>query len=95
VKKEQIEPFIESLEKAMNNIAVEPISIKKEKNIGSSMEWEFEKPPEMVFRSQRDVKEKQTVVPDHLEALRMRYVNGEISEIEYKRMKSFLESDKN
>jgi hypothetical protein len=95
VKKEQIGPFIESLEKAMNKIAVEPISIKKEKNIGSSMEWEFEKPPEMVFRSQWDVKEKQTVVPDHLEALRMRYVNGEISEIEYKRMKSFLESDKN
>ena len=31
IKKEQLEPFIESLEKAINNVAVEPISIRREK----------------------------------------------------------------
>ena len=58
------------------------------------MRWEFEKPPETIFRSKKSFEENIRVVPDHLEELRMRYVKGEISEIEYNRMKSFLESDK-
>ena len=53
-----------------------------------------EKPPEMIFRSRKSFEENVRVVPDHLEELRMRYVKDEISEIEYNRMKSFLESDK-
>ncbi len=73
---------------------MEPISIMQEKNIGSNMRWMFEKPPEMIFRSRKSFEENVRVVPDHLEELRMRYVKGEISEIEYNRMKSFLESDK-
>ena len=94
IKKEQLEPFIKSLEKAINNVAVEPISIMQEKNIGSYMRSMFEKPPEMIFRSRKSFEKNIRVVPDHLEELRMRYVKGEISEIEYYRMKSFLESDK-
>jgi hypothetical protein len=94
VKKAQIEPFIESLEKALNDIAVEPISIKRVKHLGSNMEWEFEKPAELLFRSHRDVQEaSQKNRSDPLEELRMRYVRGEITESEYKRMKHFLESD--
>lgn len=92
VKKEQIEPFIESLEEALNNIAVEPISIKRVKNVGSNMVWEFEKPPELIFRSQKEVKEFDGS-PDPLNELKMRYVRGEISEAEYRRMKHFLESE--
>jgi hypothetical protein len=92
VSKEQIEPFIESLEKAMNNVAVEPISIKRKKHLGSNMIWEFEKPPELIFRSYRESLSKSSLDP--LNELKMRYVRGEISESEYKRMKNFLESDK-
>lgn len=92
VKKEQIEPFIESLEEALNNIAVEPISIKRNKHLGTNMEWEFEKPPELIFRSQKNEnKLKGSLDPIH--ELKMRYVRGEISEIEYRRMKQFLESE--
>jgi hypothetical protein len=94
VSKEQIEPFIESLEKALNNIAVEPISIKRIKRLGSNMEWFFEKPAELLFRSQSEVlASSQKQVPDHLEELKMRYVRGEITETEYQRMKKFLESE--
>jgi hypothetical protein len=92
VKKDQIEPFIEALEEAMNSIAVEPISIKRIKNIGSNMEWEFEKPPELIFRSQKEVKEFDKS-SDPFNELKMRYVRGEISETEYRRMKQFLESE--
>jgi hypothetical protein len=93
VKKEQIEPFIESLEEAMNRIAVEPISIRRNKHLGSNMNWEFEKPPELIFKSQRENFEFQAVSQDPLNELKMRYVNGEITESEYNRMKRFLESD--
>jgi len=96
VKKEQIEPFIESLEEAMNNVAVEPISIRRIKNLGSNMIWEFEKPPELIFRSQRNDFETHHVSnPNPLDELKMRYVKGEISEVEYNRMKRFLELDNN
>ena len=94
VRKEQIEPFIESLEKALNNIAVEPISIKRDKHLGSNMMWEFEKPAELVFRSHKEVLEtNQGSISNPLDELRMRYARGEISETEYNRMKHFLESD--
>jgi hypothetical protein len=94
VKKEQIQPFIDSLEKALNNVAVEPISIKRFKHLGSRMEWEFEKPAELLFRSQHDVpKTSQNATITPLEELKMRYVRGEISELEYKRMKNFLQSE--
>ena len=93
VRKEQIEPFIESLEKALNNIAVEPISIKRIKHLGSNMLWEFEKPAELLFRSQKDVMETRDGVTNPLDELGMRYVRGEISETEYRRMKHFLESE--
>ncbi len=51
VPKDQIEKFIDSLKQALNMIAVEPISIKRSKEIGGRMNWEFKKPSEMVFRS--------------------------------------------
>jgi len=92
VKKEQIESFVESLEKAINSIAVEPISIKRRKQLGSNMVWEFEKPAELIFRSQAAL-EKQADVHRPLDMLKMRYVKGEITETEYKRMKNFLENE--
>jgi hypothetical protein len=83
VKKEQIEPFIESLEKAMNNIAIEPISIKRIKHLGSNMEWVFEKPAELLFRLHKEVLGKKNDISNALDELRMRYVRGEISEVEF------------
>jgi hypothetical protein len=93
VRKEQIEPFIESLEKALNEIAVEPISIKRVKNIGSQMEWEFVKPAELIFRSQTGAQMVDQNGVDPLDELKMRYVRGEITETEYRRMKHFLETE--
>lgn len=93
VKKEQIEPFMESLEKALNQVAVEPISIKRVKHIGSRMEWEFIKPAELLFRSQSTIHSAQDN-DDPFDELKMRYVRGEISETEYRRMKHFLELEK-
>ena len=94
VQKEQLEPFIESLETAMNGVAVEPISIRRKKGIGSSMTWVFEKPAELVFRSRRDdfggAPAPRAVDP--LAELKMRYVRGEITEDEYLQKKRFLEA---
>jgi hypothetical protein len=96
VPKEQIEKFIDSLEQALNMIAVEPISIKRNKGIGGRMNWEFNKPPEMVFRSSTYL-EHQKVSPqtsshsqDPLFILKTRFARGEISEEEYNRMKKAL-----
>jgi hypothetical protein len=96
VPKDQIESFINSLEEALNMIAVEPISIKRNKGLGGRMNWEFNKPQEMLYRttarpaqsyqSQQDPSKNQ----DPLQVLKMRYARGEISEEEYEKMREAL-----
>ena len=49
VPKDEIEPFIEALELAINNIAVEPISIERRKGLMGKMEWKFKKNPRARF----------------------------------------------
>ena len=92
IPKKEIEPFIESLEDAMNSVAVEPISIKRDKGIGSKMKWQFDKPPELIFRSQNDFRSHKTE-GDPLNELKLRYARGEITEDEYNKMRKFLESN--
>ncbi len=50
VSRNELAGFIESLEKAVNNIAVEPISIQHKGELLGRSEWEFNKPAEMIFR---------------------------------------------
>jgi hypothetical protein len=98
VPKDDIEPFIESLELAINNIAVEPISIERRKGLMGKMEWKFTKDTEMLFKARpadagtlerRDFI-KEDVPTDPLKTLKMRFVMGEISEEEYLRKKNLL-----
>ncbi len=98
VPKDDIEPFIEALELAINNIAVEPISIERRKGLMGKMEWKFKKGPEMLFKSRpadagalerRDFI-KEDVPVDPLQILKMRFVNDEISEEKYLKMKKLL-----
>jgi hypothetical protein len=98
VPKEDIEPFIEALELAINNIAVEPISIQRRKGLMGKMEWKFKKGTEMLFKArsadagalERKDFIKEDVSNDPLRTLKMRFVKGEISEEEYLRMKDLL-----
>ena len=98
VPKDDIEPFIEALELAINNIAVEPISIERRKGLMGKMEWKFKKDAETLFKARpadagalerRDFI-KEGVPTDPLQTLKMRFVKGEISEEEYLRMKNLL-----
>jgi hypothetical protein len=99
VPKKDIEPFIAALEIAMNNVAVEPISIKRSKGLIGKMRWEFKKTPETLFKSrpaeadslERRPFSKEEPEADPLRKLKLRLVNGEISEEEYLRMKELLE----
>ena len=99
VPKKDIEPFIAALEIAMNNVAVEPISIKRSKGLIGKMRWEFKKTPETLFKSrpagadslERRPFSKEEPEADPLRKLKLRFVNGEISEEEYQRMKELLE----
>lgn len=89
VPKDEIEPFIDALEYAINELAVEPISIKRKKSILGKMEWEFKKEAEMLFRTKTESSPSSSVDP--LSKLKMRFASGEISEEEYLRMKKILE----
>ena len=99
VPKRDIESFIAALEIAMNNVAVEPISIKRSKGLIGKMRWEFKKTPETLFKSrpaeadslERRPFSKGEPEADPLRKLKLRVVNGEISEEEYQRMKELLE----
>ncbi len=84
---------------AINNVAVEPISISRGKGLLGKRTWEFHKTPEMLFKSRpsrADTLERREFVKDvpeddPLKKLKMRFVNGEITEEEYVRMKGILE----
>ncbi len=73
--------FIDALEISYNNIAVEPVSMKRKGELLGMADWEFNKPAEMVFRQTQPVQSK--TVDDPLVQLKMRFVKGEISEEEY------------
>lgn len=91
ILKGDVEPFIQALEQSINKIAVEPITITHKKNL-LGREWHFTKPAEMVFKSsgQSVGVSIPRAVRDPLEALKMRYVNGEISKEEYEEMRRVL-----
>jgi len=77
-----LEDFIDALETAYNSIAVEPISIKHEKDLLDKATWEFNKPEEIIFRQQPSDQPKPS--EDPLNQLKMRFIRGETSEEEYK-----------
>ena len=98
VPRGDIEPFIEALEIALNNVAVAPISIKRSKGLIGKMEWEFKKTPEMLFKSRpadgsslerRDFFREEDN-REALQNLKLRFVKGEITEEEYLRMRDLL-----
>jgi hypothetical protein len=82
VNHHNLESFIDALEVAYNSIAVEPISIKHEKDLFGKATWEFNKPEEMIFRQQPSDQPKP--IEDPLNQLKTRFIKGEISEEEYK-----------
>lgn len=93
-----IEPFFEALEIALNNVAVDPISIKRSKGLIGKMTWEFKKTPEMLFKSRpadgsslerRDFF-REEANKEALQQLKMRFAKGEITEEEYLRMRDLL-----
>jgi hypothetical protein len=77
-----LEGFMDALENAYNSIAVEPISIKHEKDLLGKATWEFNKPAEMIVRQRSSDQPKPS--EDPLDQLKMRFIRGEISEEEYK-----------
>ena len=56
--------------------------MKHEGDLLGKMEWEFNKPEEMVFRQQPSA--QPGPIEDPLNQLKMRFIKGEISEEEYK-----------
>lgn len=82
VDRDDLEGFIDALEIAYNSIAVEPISIKHERDLFGKATWEFNKPEEVIFRQQPSDQPKPS--EDPLNQLKMRFVRGEISEEEYR-----------
>jgi hypothetical protein len=82
VDRRDLEGFIDALEIAYNSIAVEPITIKHEKDLLGKATWEFDKPAEIIFRQQPSDQPKPS--EDPLNELKMRFIKGEISEEEYR-----------
>jgi hypothetical protein len=82
VDRHDLKSFIDALEIEYNSIAVEPISIKHEKDLVGMATWEFDKPAEIIFRQQPLDQPKPS--EDPLSQLRMRFIRGEISEEEYR-----------
>ena len=82
VDRRDLEGFMDALEIEYNSIAVEPISIKHEKDLLGKAAWEFDKPAEIIFRQQPSDQPKPS--EDPLNELKMRFIKGEISEEEYK-----------
>ena len=99
VPKEEMEDFVMALELAINNVAVEPIRIKRSKGLMGKMTWEFKKTAEMIFKSrapettvlQSKSQINDNVSADPLKELKMRLVRGEISKEEYNELKEILE----
>ena len=82
VGRNDLEGFIDALEIKYNSIAVEPISIKHERDLVGIATWQFDKPAEIIFRQPPLDQPKPS--EDPLSQLKMRFIRGEISEEEYK-----------
>jgi hypothetical protein len=82
VDRHDMEGFIDALEIEYNSIAVEPISIKHEKDLVGKATWQFDKPAEIIFRQQPSQQPERS--EDPLSQLKMRFIKGEISEEEYR-----------
>jgi hypothetical protein len=82
VDRHGMEGFIDALEIEYNSIAVEPISIKHEKDLVGKATWQFDKPAEIIFRQQPSQQPERS--EDPLSQLKMRFIKGEISEEEYR-----------
>jgi hypothetical protein len=82
VDRHDMEGFIDALEIEYNSIAVEPISIKHERDLVGKATWQFDKPAEIIFRQQPSDQPKPSENPEN--QLKMRFIRGEISEEEYK-----------
>jgi len=89
VDHDELAGFIDALEIAYNRIAVEPISIKHNRDLLGKETWEFNKPEEIVFRQQPSAQPNQS--EDPLSQLKMMYIKGEISEEEYRAKLRVLE----
>lgn len=82
VDHDDLKGFIDALEIAYNSIAVEPISIKHERDLLGKEIWEFDKPEEIIFRQQPS--NQSIPSEDPLNQLKIRFIRGEISEEEYR-----------
>jgi hypothetical protein len=82
VDRHDMEGFIDALEIEYNSIAVEPISIKHERDLVGKATWQFDKPAEIIFRQQPSQQPERS--EDPLSQLKMRFIKGEISEEEYR-----------
>jgi hypothetical protein len=89
VDHDDLEGFIDALETAYNRIAVEPISIKHNRDLLGKETWEFNKPEEIIFRQQPSAQPNQS--EDPLNQLKMMFIKGEISEEEYRAKLRVLE----
>jgi hypothetical protein len=82
VDRNDLEGFIDAVEIAYNNIAVEPISIEHERGLVGKATWKFDKPKEMIVRQQSSDQPRPS--EDPLNELKTKFIRGEISEEEYK-----------
>lgn len=82
VSRKDMIDFIDALETIYNSIAVEPISIKQKGELLGMADWEFNKPPETIFREKPNLTSKS--VDDPLVELKIRFAKGELSEEEYR-----------
>jgi len=82
VSRNDMANFIDALEIEYNNIAVEPISINHKAELLGIVDWEFNKPAEMIFRQTPAIQSQPA--EDPLVQLKIRFVKGELSEEEYK-----------
>jgi hypothetical protein len=83
LKKEGIISAFETMKKAINTIAIEPLSIIHKKGLFGE-DWTLSKPPEMIMRQKNDE-------ADILSIIKMRYEKGEITQKEYAEMRELLE----
>jgi hypothetical protein len=75
VDHDDMKGFIDVLEIAYNSIAVEPISIKHERDLIGKEAWEFDKPKETIFRQQPSFPSDQPKPSeDPLNQLRTRFI---------------------
>lgn len=82
VDHDELQGFIDALEISYNRIAVEPISIKHNRDLLGRESWELNKPEEIIFRQQPSDQPRPS--EDPLNQLKIMFIKGEISEEEYR-----------